>query len=385
MLLSGMSPQNVMIRATQAIGEMYKQGDYFKQARAQGLYRTNFSKTELQEMADWAKQFENDTKGRKFSEFIESSKKFTKYYGLIDDWWKTAKFIDEMKKGRSAKEAAYEANKWAMDYSLTHPFIKKLRNSPFGAPFVTYQYKVAPLLIESAIKRPWVLAGMAMVPFAFEKLITDKMTDAEAIAFRKNLPKYIRDGAGFLIPGYHGVEYMDVTNWLPWGNFMQSGGQVMRGEYGKALREMGFMQSFAPQVANAIMYNQDFRTGKPIVSPLEQLNPKAAAWAVSKYLWTTMMPPMLTEFGAGGKTYEWAKYGQNKRGQPLEWYNAVPRWAGINVNPINPKGKRLEIRHDQKELAQDAYRKMFGTKDPEERIKIRESLKQGLEKIRSGE
>jgi hypothetical protein len=273
-----------------------------------------------------------------------------------------------------------------MDYSLAHPAIKMLRNSVIGAPFLTYQTKILPLVMETAAKRPWVLAAMASVPFAFEKLLYDKMTDEEAVTFRRNLPKYVRDGTGFLMPGYKGVDYLDMTNWLPWGNFMQIGGELKRKELGKAVQESGLMQGMFPSAIIAAITNEDPRTKRPVISPLEQISPKDSVKAIMRYAGTQMLPPMLTEYGAAGKTYEWAKYGQNKKGIPLQWYHSVPRWAGFNITPVDPKASALEMRHDQKELMQDYYRKLLNKNStPEDRLKNMQLFRKGIEEIRSRE
>jgi hypothetical protein len=386
MFMSGMAPQNIMVRAAQAANEFYKKGPMWKEANNQGLFRTNFTQAELKEIVDWAKQFEGDKTGRQFVKFVESGQKLSNYYGYIDDFWKMVKFLDVYKKGKPAKMAAYEANKWAMDYSLAHPAIKMLRNSVIGAPFLTYQTKILPLVLETAAKKPWVLFAMAAVPFAFEKLLYDKMTNEEAQNFRKNLPKYIRDGTGFLMPGYKGVDYLDMTNWLPWGNFMQIGEELYRKELGKAIQESGMMQGMFPSAIVAAMTNEDPRTKRPIISPLEQISPKDSVKAIMRYAGTQMLPPMLTEYGAAGKTYEYFKYGQNKKGLPLQSYHALPRWAGVNITPVDPKASALEMRHDQKELIQDYYKKLLNRNStPEDRLKNMQLFRKGIEDIRARE
>lgn len=59
------------------------------------------------------------------------------------------------REGKSAEQAALDAQQAIFDYSLIPPSVRYLRNAPVGMPFVTFPYKVAPRLIELVVKNPW--------------------------------------------------------------------------------------------------------------------------------------------------------------------------------------------------------------------------------------
>ena len=63
---------------------------------------------------------------------------------FIETFGKIIKIIDDMKAGKNAETAVYNVQKTLFDYSLVPPRIRQVRQSPFGVPFLTFQYKVLP-------------------------------------------------------------------------------------------------------------------------------------------------------------------------------------------------------------------------------------------------
>jgi len=94
-------------------------------------------------------------------------KGFSKFYdmtfGKMENWYqgedqifRLALFMDRLNKGYSPAEAARDAKKWFIDYDINAPAINFLKQT--ATPFISYTYRVIPLLAETAAKKPWKLA-----------------------------------------------------------------------------------------------------------------------------------------------------------------------------------------------------------------------------------
>ena len=86
--------------------------------------------------------------------------KLEKFYQLEDQAFRMGLFMDRLSKGMSPAEAAADAKKWFIDYDINAPFINAMRRFP--TPFLSYTYRVIPLLAEAAIKRPWKFAKWSL-------------------------------------------------------------------------------------------------------------------------------------------------------------------------------------------------------------------------------
>ena len=78
--------------------------------------------------------------------------KLDNLYQLEDQAFRMSLFMDRLSKGLSPAEAAADAKKWFINYDINAPLINLMRRYP--TPFLSYTYRVVPLLAESAIKRP---------------------------------------------------------------------------------------------------------------------------------------------------------------------------------------------------------------------------------------
>ena len=81
------------------------------------------------------------------------------WYQAEDQVFRMALFMDRLNKGLSPAEAAADAKRWFIDYDINAPLINTLKNS--ATPFISYTYRVVPLLAETAAKRPWKFAKWA--------------------------------------------------------------------------------------------------------------------------------------------------------------------------------------------------------------------------------
>jgi hypothetical protein len=379
LLMSGMRPDRVVTRTAQAIVEMAKKGKYHDEALQQGLFKGNFATGELEDIIQIARGFDANN----WTGFLSKVQSLGKYYGKIDDVFKLAKFIDVREAGKPATEAAYQANKWGMDYSVAHPAIKILRNSPIGAPFISYQYKIAPLIAESLVKRPWIVGGIASIPWLLQKAVTQNMTDEDATKYIESLPEYVKNKQVFLIPGVNGMNALDVSYMVPWGNWFQVADSVRDTKVSKAFKQMGVASGLLPSVLYGVTTGKDLFTGEKIISDLEKYDPKAAAWATTKWIWQQAAPPMLTETSVVGKVSEHIKHGQTSKGLKTEGMNAWPRIVGVNIYPVDPSGKAKAERFELKNVRKALIRKMYDKNiSAEERKAATDAYRMAVQKVR---
>lgn len=378
LMMSGMRPDTVVIRFAEAIKDLVQDGKYKNEALREGVFKTNFAEGELADIVQIARTFDKNN----WVDFLSKVQHLGKYYGKIDDTFKLAKFIDERKLGKSRAEAAYQANKWGMDYSLAHPVIKVLRNSPIGAPFISYQYKIAPLIVESLAKRPWVIASIFALPTLLQPLATQEMTDEDAERYLQSLPDYVKNKQVFLIPGQHGMNALDISYMVPWGNWYQIADSVKDAKISKSFKQLGVASGLLPSVLYGVTTGKDLFTNQDIVSPDNVYDKKAAAWDVTKWIWQQAAPPMLTETSVAGKVSEHLTHGQTKKGLPTEGMNVWPRIAGVNIYPVDPNGKEKEMRYEINNVRKAIMRKLLDKNaSPDERKAALEAYKMAVQKI----
>ena len=159
-------------------------------------------------------------------------------YAAEDNVFRLALFKDHLAKnvakGRTPtdtqyKEAAMFSRKYMLDYEIAAPGINMLRESIL--PFVSYTYRVAPILAETAIKRPWKMAKWALILKGLNSIGADISEDD--VATERKRQKELNLGYDLLgskvIPGAHTLikvprtdksQYLDVSRWVPGGDVL---------------------------------------------------------------------------------------------------------------------------------------------------------------------
>tara|TARA_Y100000004_G_C8956458_1_gene431091 strand:+ start:1453 stop:5394 length:3942 start_codon:yes stop_codon:yes gene_type:complete len=88
--------------------------------------------------------------------------KMERAYQLEDQIFRMAVYMDRLKnKGFSQTDAALDARKWFIDYDINAPVIQALKRT--FVPFISYTYRVIPLLAEAATLRPHKFAKWAVL------------------------------------------------------------------------------------------------------------------------------------------------------------------------------------------------------------------------------
>jgi hypothetical protein len=377
--LSGVSTTRMPLRMAQAIKEIITKGKYYKEAQEKGIASTTFSRQEMVQInrlyqivkSQQAKSWIDIAHGKRMGSWLLNFAGDS--YGFIETFGKLIKIIDDMKAGKNAETAVYNAQKTLFDYSLVPPTLRKVRQSPFGASFITFQYKVAPFLLDTFIRHPERYLKYFAVPYvaaAAWKKQNEDVTDEDIDNLRETLPNYLRDGGSALALPYKDDEgrwqFYDYSYMMPWGFYTGVSNKIAAGEYGEASDDViGLLSGPGLNIAAAITTNKDPFTNREIVEtgapPAEQFED------ILNYAWRTSAPTWLTDIGFAGKMYEAVTkkpnyYGDPTITKPQAWYRLV----GQNIYPIDPEQSRstnLYFKKKDIEDAQNYYRKRIKEAD----------------------
>ena len=356
MNMSGVPVEKVPVYFGKAMKSLAAKDWQYTSLRDRGAFATNWTMGDIADLAEMVRS--TGRANHPVEKLINLMTWSGKLYGKVDDVWKLAKFIEQTEKGKTPDTAFLEAQKWVMDYSLMDKTIRATRAYPLGAPFIVYQYKILPLLLETMRDRPWVFAKYALIPAAMQAYAMRDATPEQIDEFNKNMPQNLRDGQTTVLPikvtdpetGKEILQSLDMSPLTPWGNIYTMLNYLKEGKYTEAAKTTGALSGLAPQLGIGLVMNRDPYTGREIVSPFEAGDPKLAAIARLNWMNKLVSPGMVTDMGALGKISEWMEFAKSKRGMPLSWYNAVPRLAGVNINPIDPRAGNTEFAGKAKQI-----------------------------------
>jgi hypothetical protein len=345
--LSGVPLWEVPQYISGGLKHIFKKDALWGQARRHGIFKTNWGQAEIGEILGDLKKLEK----KPYPNLLVGLQKIAEQYGKIDDFYKMAKFAERVRKGDSYAKAALEAQKWHMDYSLATPAIKVARANV--APFVTYQYKVLPLLMEAAAKRPWVYAKYAMIPWVATQalLASTDLTKEDFEKLRKDLPTYLKNsGTAMPVPWRSpegDVQWMNYEYFMPFGNAwtlaedMKSFGAVSPEASGPGdiLRAIGIGNPIVDTVYGSLMMAKgteppkDTFTKRSVYNRLD--DPAVKMQKMMYWLYTKWAPGAFTKEGALGYT---ARVGKEDRyGRTVTPGQAAGRWFGLNITAPTPE------------------------------------------------
>jgi hypothetical protein len=157
-----------------AIKEMRSKSALNRQAEIDGIFDADLISKEFKDsMSEIERALakydpENQAVGvfEKTKAFAKLAKKYSidkmeRAYQLEDQVFRMAVYMDRLDKGFSQADAALEARKWFIDYDINAPAIKFLKRT--FVPFISYTYRVIPLLAEAATLRPHKFAKWAVI------------------------------------------------------------------------------------------------------------------------------------------------------------------------------------------------------------------------------
>lgn len=358
--LSGVAMHRLPMRLAQALTSIIKKDKYHDLALKYGVTVGTFSAQELYHIRD--EFLKDEGKGGPLA-FLRYARiianKAGDAYQFMETIGKVAKMIDEIETyGAHETAAALEANKWLFDYSLVPKSVRWLRNAPLGMPFLTFYYKLAPRLLEVALKYPWRFAPYVGAAYLIPQLIAgmggpgpddqEKLKKALAEWLRNKQHVYVlpeRDSNG-------NWTFLDLSYLVPFTMFTDAARQVKNGQISELIKTAGLFSGPFPDLVTAIKSGKDSFTGRDIANPGDPTSLKIGAWLT--YLYNMAMPPIITNHNligpdlgdpshvVGGRLPS-ALFGTtNKYGDPRNTVTQALLGAmGLNIYPVNPEHTRL--------------------------------------------
>lgn len=361
--LSGVSWTRIPTLIRRAHQEIHKGGKYYKVAMKYGITESTFAAQEMLHIERDLLALEAKAKGAFSFTYLKllgakimdwAGDKYQYFEGLS----KTAKIIDEMeRKGTGEAEAVIEAQRWLFDYSLVGKNTRYLRNAPIGAPFLTFQMKVLPRLLEVAVEHPQRYLPYLALFYGAPMLLAamNDVDDDDVEALQLALPTWLQEkGHGLFLPMKDDLGRwmaVDMGYFMPWSMWTEMGGELSRGEIGGALKTSGLIGGPVPDMITAIKTNRDSFTGKEIVDPADP--PAKQVGAMMTYVYGMAMPTWLvgipmfgvdpTMKGFSGHVYDALSGHVDKYGDPKSTMGqALLRGVGVNLYPIEPTKSRAK-------------------------------------------
>lgn len=369
-----------------ALGMMKGTPEY-TQAFRKGLFRTKYSDVEINNFLGISKKL----LGQDYSIITEVLSGASNLYGKIDDWFKFAIYLEERSNGKDVDSAVRQANKWGMDYSLVHPFIKITRQTVM--PFSSFNYKFVPLFAETALERPWIMAKYMAIPLIMMEAVKHlyNMDDDDVDKLAKSLPSYVRKEKT-IIPlitksPEGDFQWVDGGYFLPWNTEIQLYKAIKDKDIGGSLKAIGVGNPFLDIYAIA----KSGHRGDPPRNPYNGVEiynrldtKKTKLFKLLEYNYNLFAPGMFTRYGAAGKVSEIGK--KDKYGRTVTPIQAMLRFIGINIIAPTKEQGRLEKVAKVKELQSSLYKGIRDSRgDKEYQRKLRERFKKERHAVLAGE
>ena len=94
--------------------------------------------------------------------------KLSNIYQKEEEFAKLAQYIFQRKKGLVAEEDWKVAERATFNYAQVTPFIRRLRESIFGYPFITFSYKVTPQVAKTLVTKPTRISNIGKIKTGIE-------------------------------------------------------------------------------------------------------------------------------------------------------------------------------------------------------------------------
>jgi len=344
MYMSGIPMTKIAPLLRQTAMKMYQNSPEFVLAKRSGVISGTWAEAEIAQILEHTNTLQSEMAGGTgtVDKLFNFMGKGARFYGKIDEFYKFAKFLEGRNKGLSPEDATIEAQKWVMDYSLVSPAVRAMRENWFGMPFITYQTKIAPLMIEAARERPHVYATLFGLPAAASAVALASMDieKEEWDTLKLSIGDHIMQGSFVVLPFKDDkgrVQVYPIDYMYPFDFWAEIGLNLLEGDVGDAgSRLFGQNPAFAISVA--------LQTGKlptpsgeyiDIYSPLDDGQLKAEKFF--GFLYNLMTPGFLAKGGAVDKTAEALGVAKKEGiyGTDLTVLQAASRFAGLNITPAD--------------------------------------------------
>lgn len=245
-------------------------------------------------------------------------------YNAEEQLFKNAKFIWNLRKGMSKKEAALDAMKWTFNYGEVTRFTALTRATI--APFFTWQSKVLPLMAETAVKHPMRFGKWIM----FYELLQNQaiqnhgFSDNQWNYMEYILPDYIQDGQFLLLPWKDEqgrMQLLNLTYMIPgMGDIAEMYQHPAGWMFGSPLIGIG-----------AALLHRTKYSGAPLYHDWESNKTKAAK--AFSYIWKQLMPSWVPL----GQDRLWERMWDSYQSNPdsLSWEQIMASQFGFKITPVD--------------------------------------------------
>lgn len=288
------------------LNDLLSKGKWYKQARNDGVFGGEFTVSEIGDMLLPKIKSESSVMHVAANTVIDMANKppswFTRWHQGSEAWARLTVYRHAVESlGMEGPAAAKFARRTIPDYQDVPRWLKVVRTSPFGAPFISFSYKALPRSLEAAVSfgdpkkmmRFWKypLAMAALNEYSAQTLgLLGKDEERDVFGtlrrtvlrtlsagtyspdsydtFRKYLPNHVGK-MQITIPWrdqYDRPHYLDGTFFLPWGD----AGEMGKGDFAKSIGADWFPRQLEPsnpwfQLGVAAMTGKDSFTGRDIV------------------------------------------------------------------------------------------------------------------------
>src|SRR3990167_1400644 len=293
----GLSPARLDVYA-RAAKSLVKKDEFYQEARKVGMGLDTFASKELKEILLGP---EGMTIGKKLGEGWKNAvNKLGDIYQKEEEFAKMAQFIFQRSKGLSPEDAYKIAERATFNYAQVTPFIRRVRESIWGFPFITFTYKATPQVAKTLVTKPTKISNIGKIKTAIE----NQSDLQELTRERASEPEWIRDGFYIKMPikdKFGRSAYLDLSYILPFGDLI-TGNYLER----DIRRETGLPESPAEAAIKKLPFinivrelgkNQDF-FGNKIVREGDTLDKQLGD--VFRHITKTYLPPAIADQSPGG-------------------------------------------------------------------------------------
>ena len=235
------------------------------------------------------------------------------------------------------------------------PSVKTIRNAIVGAPFITYATKVFPLLVETALTRPWRFAPYFALPYAMAAMFkeTHDLDDEEYEGLMMSLQEYMREKryAGNIMPlpyldKFNRPQFLDLAYLYPWGMFTEIASEAQDDPMA-IMQTLGLLGGPTASIISVISTGVDPFTRRPVVNKLDDKTQQVEDSL--KYIYNLMM--QFCTDTVRSTTHADNGRGLNSTGAMKTIGQGISQTVGFNVSPVEPGTQRQRnARYMQSEI-----------------------------------
>lgn len=282
-----------------AFHQVKTKGKLYKEAKDAGMAVDTFASQELEEILKRSPEAKTALQhvGNKVKDITDG---LSNLYQKEEEWAKMAMYIYQRGKGVSPDDAVKIAERATFNYAQVTPFIRRLRESLWGYPFITFSYKATPQIARTVATKPTKISNIGKIKQGIENLVNQKELEEE----RASEPSWVRDGFYLRLPGKdkHGRSpYLDLTYLLPFGDLAT--GQIIRRDVSREtgiqeepitslVRKLPVLDVFAELTKNQDFFgNQIYKDSAP---------PEQIAKDIFRHIVKFYSPPFVGDILPGG-------------------------------------------------------------------------------------